>query len=111
MKVSTGDADLTNVTCQSFSSSGSTGDLTMRGLKATERIVMERSTGDVEFELCDAPDIDIKTDTGDVEGTLLSGKLFDAKSDTGRVRVPDPDPAGGRCKVRCSTGSIKITIV
>ena len=81
----------------------------MRKLLADE-IKIERSTGDVEFALCDAPSIDIMTDTGDVEGSLLTGKIFDAKSDTGRVRVPDSDPAGGWCKVRCDTGSIKITV-
>lgn len=109
VKVSTGDTELTEVTCGKLYSEGNTGDLSMRKLLADE-IKIERSTGDVEFALCDAPSIDIKTDTGDVEGSLLTGKIFDAKSDTGRVRVPDSDPTGGRCKVRCDTGSIKITV-
>lgn len=110
VKVSTGDAHLTDVACGKLYSEGSTGDISLKNLIA-EEIVIERSTGDVKFALCDAPSIDIKTDTGNVNGTLLTGKIFDAKSSTGRVRVPDPDATtGGRCKVRCDTGSIKITV-
>ncbi|MBQ8174108.1 MAG: DUF4097 family beta strand repeat protein [Clostridia bacterium] len=110
VNVSTGDVELMAVTCGTFSSRGSTGDLSLKNLIADE-IVIKRSTGDVGFELMNSRDISITTDTGDVEGTLLTGKTFDAQSDTGRVRVPDSDPTTGeRCKVRCSTGSIKITV-
>lgn len=109
--VSTGDVELMAVTCGTFSSNGSTGDFFARNLLGFEKIEIKRSTGDVEFEMMNSRDISIMTDTGDVEGSLLTGKIFDARSDTGRVRTPDSDPSSGeRCKVRCDTGSIKITV-
>jgi len=49
----------------------SRGDLSLRQLLADETRI-QRSPGAVEFALCDAPSIDIKTDTGDVEGSLLT---------------------------------------
>ena len=111
VNVSTGDVELDGVTCGDFFSNGSTGDLSVSYLLAFGKIEIERDTGDVEFEFMNARDILIKTTTGDVEGILTSGKIFDAHSDTGRVRTPDSDPTSGeRCKVRCSTGSIKITV-
>ena len=111
MNVSTGDVELEGVTCGDFYSNGSTGDMSIRYLCAFGKLDIERSTGDVEFEVMQGKDISIKTDTGDVKGSLSTGKIFDAKSDTGRVRVPESDfTSGERCKVRCSTGSIRISI-
>lgn len=107
--VTTGDVELERVTCKSLSMIADTGDLSMESVLASESISIETDTGDVEFEGCDAPQIVIKTDTGDVEGSLLTGKEFITETDTGKVRVPQ-NSAGGRCEVATETGDIKITI-
>lgn len=107
--VSTGRVTLTGVTCASLASEGSTGNLSMTDVIATECFTVERDTGDVHMERCDAQDILIGTDTGNVKGILLSEKRFVASSSTGRVRVPEGTD-GGRCEVRTSTGNITFTV-
>ena len=109
VQVSTGRTELTEVSCGSLVSYGSTGDLRMKELRAAETITVERSTGDVRLEACDAQALEIATDTGDVKGSLLSGKVFIVRSDTGRIRVPETT-AGGKCKITTDTGDIEISI-
>ena len=70
---------------------------------------IERSTGDVELNGCDASEIFIQTDTGDVEGTLLSDKIFITHTDTGRVKVPST-LLGGKCEIYTDTGNILFEI-
>lgn len=108
--VSTGRTTLSNVTCGSLISSGSTGDLRMNDVVANGKIEIERDTGDVKFERCDAAEIFIETDTGNVKGTLLSEKVFIVDTDTGSKDVPKT-VTGGRCEITTSTGDIQITIV
>ncbi|MCQ2427410.1 MAG: DUF4097 domain-containing protein, partial [Clostridia bacterium] len=72
-------------------------------------IAIERSTGDVRFEGCDADELEISTDTGDVTGSLLSSKVFIAHSDTGRIDVPETT-SGGKCKITTDTGDIKLSV-
>ena len=76
---------------------------------ASGRIDLERSTGEVFFDGCDASEIKVKTSTGDVTGTLLSSKVFITHSSTGRIAVPD-SITGGRCEITTSTGAIEIAI-
>ena len=109
IKVSTGDTFLTNVTCESLASTGSTGDITMSGVIASGKFSIERSTGDVKFDKCDAAEIFVLTDTGDVTGTLLSEKIFFPDSDTGKIDVPKTT-SGGKCEITTDTGDIKIRI-
>ena len=75
-----------------------------------EKITIERTTGDVNLNGCDANEIDVKTDTGDITMRLLSGKVFTANSNTGKVEVPDSIADGGICTVATQTGDIQITI-
>lgn len=107
--VSTGYAVLTDVSCKNLISSGSTGDLTMTGVIAAESFSINRDTGDVRFDGCDAATITVRTDTGDVTGSLLSDKVFITQTDTGKVRVPD-STTGGRCEITTDTGDIRITV-
>ena len=109
INVSTGRATVTNVTCQSFFSIGDTGDLTMKNVIASGKISIERGTGDVRFDNCDAAEISVETDTGDVRGSLLSDKIFLIETDTGKVRVPKSD-VGGRCEIETDTGDVIIEI-
>lgn len=106
--VSTGRTELTDIRCNSVISGGSTGNITLNKVVAAEKISLERSTGDVKFDSCDAGEIFVKTDTGDVTGSLLTDKAFIVRTDTGRVDVPKT-LTGGRCEISTNTGDIKIT--
>lgn len=109
VRVSTGRALLSGVECKNLSSTGSTGTLSLENVIAKGKIFAERDTGDVKLSLCDAAEIDIKTDTGDVIGTLLSDKVFITETDTGTVKVPKTTE-GGKCEITTDTGDIKIEI-
>lgn len=109
LTVSTGRVTLCDITCDKFTSKGDTGKISMENVIVTEKLSVERSTGDVKFEKCDAAEIFIETDTGDVKGSLLSDKVFITKTDTGDITVPDT-LSGGRCEITTDTGDINITI-
>ena len=110
VKVSTGKTVLTDVTCHSLISTGSTGDLTLKNTTATNDLNLKRDTGDVRFEACDAGQITVVTSTGDVSGTFRSEKTFAVKTSTGKVRVPDGS-SGGRCGITTSTGDVTIDLI
>lgn len=107
--VSTGKASVTDTQCKSLISSGSTGDISLDNVIAAEKFSVQRSTGDVKFESCDAAEIYVKTDTGDVTGSLLSDKVFITKTDTGSISVPN-SVTGGRCEITTDTGDIEIKV-
>ena len=107
--VSTGKTDLSQITCRNLTSDGSTGDVLLRDVVAAETFSIERSTGDVHFDACDAATLTVTTDTGDIRGTLLTEKVFVAHTDTGRVSVPET-ATGGKCQLTTDTGDIKIAI-
>ncbi|MBE6585579.1 MAG: DUF4097 domain-containing protein [Ruminococcaceae bacterium] len=109
VKVSTGKADLRNLVCQSLSSTGNTGDLLLKNVLAAREFSINRSTGDVTFDGCDAAEIFVTTDTGDVTGTLLSEKVFILQTDTGDTDVPKT-VTGGRCEITTDTGDIRIKL-
>lgn len=108
LTVSTGKTTLTDVNCKNLFSDGSTGDLHLQNVIADEKFSIERSTGDVKLDGCDASEIEIETDTGNVTGSLLSPKIFLVETDTGRIDVPK-STTGGRCQIETDTGNIKIT--
>lgn len=107
--VTTGKTQADSVRCKTLVSDGDTGDIILKNVIAQDMFALERSTGDVLFEACDAQDIFVETDTGDVSGTLLSGKNFEVETDTGRVDVPKTD-RGGRCEISTDTGDIRIKV-
>lgn len=128
-KVSTGRINLTDVNCKSLVSDGDTGDMNLKNVIATEKFDIERDTGDVKFEgcnageifvttdtgdvkfdSCDAGELFITTDTGDVKGTLLSEKIFIPRSKTGKIDAPKT-VNGGRCEVNTDTGDIIISLI
>ncbi len=109
LTVSTGDISVFDVKCQTLLSKGNTGDISLQNVIAEGKFSIERSTGDVKFKKCDAPEIFVTTDTGDVTGSLQSEKIFFAQSDTGRIDVPKTIH-GGRCEIISDTGNIKINI-
>lgn len=108
--VDTGKTVLTDVACESLTSKGETGGIHLERVIAQECISIERDTGSVTFDACDAAEINVKTDTGDVKGSFLSDKIIFARSDTGKTDVPRLT-SGGRCEIESNTGDIKITIL
>ncbi len=110
INVSTGKTSITDVRCKTVISNGNTGDILLQNVIAAEKFSIERSTGDVRFDGCDAADIVVKTDTGDVKGSLLSDKVFIARTDTGRINVPHTT-RGGRCEITTDTGNITVNVV
>lgn len=98
---------LTDITCKSFKSTGDTGDILLKNVIASEKLIIERDTGNVKFDGCDAAEINVETDTGDVMGSLLTEKVFIVDSDTGEVDVPK-STSGGKCEIETDTGNIKI---
>lgn len=107
--VTTGEARLADIACETFGSDGSTGALTLRNVVAAQKLSVDRTTGDVKFDGCDAAEIYAKTNTGDVTGSLLSDKVFITESNMGDVDVPKTT-TGGRCEIYTNTGDIRIKI-
>ena len=109
LTVSTGRVTVSDIVCKNLTSQGVTGDISLKNVISTEKISIERETGDVTLEASDAVEIFITTDTGDVKGNLLTDKVFITKTDTGRIDVPN-SITGGRCEITTDTGNIKISI-
>ena len=110
LMVSTGRVTVSDIVCKNFTSQGDTGDISLKNVISTEKISIERETGDVTLKASDAVEIFITTDTGDVKGSLLTDKVFITKTDTGRINVPN-SITGGRCEITTDTGDIKISIL
>ena len=109
LSVTTGDTELMNISCENLFSKGSTGDIELENVVASQTLSIERSTGDVRFDRCDAPKIVAKTSTGHIKGTLLSDKQFAAQTSTGRVHVPQ-SAGQDTCQLTTDTGNIQIQI-
>ncbi|MBP3592286.1 MAG: DUF4097 family beta strand repeat protein [Clostridia bacterium] len=109
-KNSTGKSTMVNVRCEDLISEASTGSLRMTNVIASEKFTLERDTGEIHFDRCDASEIFAETDTGSVKGTLLTDKIFITKTDTGTINVPE-STQGGKCKITTDTGNITISII
>ena len=109
VKVTTGDMKLSAVTCRNLMATATTGDVALRQVIATEAFTIKCTTGNVVLDACDAASLSVKTTTGNITGTLLTTKVFDAHATTGRVKVPQTTE-GGQCKLRATTGHIKISV-
>lgn len=107
--VSTGKTNMTNIRCKNLIAEGNTGDLSLKQVVASEKFSIQRTTGDVKFDSCDAAEIFVKTETGDVRGYLLTDKIFYAETDTGKIDIPKT-ATGGKCEIYTDTGDIKISI-
>lgn len=109
VSVSTGKTSLNNVRCHVFTTTGDTGRVALTDVIAERRMSIERSTGDVIFDRCDAAVLNVTTDTGDVTGTLLTDKPIKVTTDTGDVQVPESDE-NGASTIDTSTGDVDIRV-
>ncbi|MBR4765861.1 MAG: DUF4097 family beta strand repeat protein [Clostridia bacterium] len=107
--VGTGCTAIETLTCKTFESNGSTGEITLNNAFVSGSISIKRSTGDVTLSNSDSAEINIVTDTGDVTGVLLSGKEFITTTGTGDVSVPQGS-TGGKCEINTDTGDIVFTL-
>ena len=107
--VTTGKTAVTDVVCSDLTSAGGTGDLTATRVIAANRFSIERGTGSVKLDRCDAAELYVRTDTGDVTGALLSDKVFLVTTDTGDIDVPK-STTGGRCEITTDTGDVRMTV-
>lgn len=107
--VSTGEAHLTDVICESGISTGSTGNITLNHVIAAEKISIERTAGNVQLNHCDAAEVYVKITTGDVTGHLLSNKKFVTDTGTGSIDVPATGDRG-RCEIITGTGDVQMAI-
>ncbi len=111
VRMKTGALVMKDFTCGTLETKGSTGSIRMTNVVTRNAMSLERSTGSIHLESCDAENemITIETSTGSVRGSLKTGKIFAAKSSTGSVNVP-ASAEGIPCRITTSTGSIDITI-
>lgn len=109
LRVKTGYTQFVNVSCVNLVSNGDTGSFLLDHVMASETIKIVRTTGDINFDHCDAASLSIETDTGDVTGTLCSGKVFLYETETGRVNLPGT-LTGGACEIVTTTGDIHLKI-
>lgn len=107
INVGTGKSELSDVTCGSIASSGSTGNILLRNAIVYGKLQIDRSTGNIQLDKCDASELKLNTSTGDVTGSLLSEKVYITQSKTGSIHVPKT-ASGGRCEITTSTGDIRI---
>lgn len=67
-------------------------------------------SGSVIFDGCDAEEVSVETLSGSVSGTLLTEKIFFTETNSGNVDVPF-FTEGGVCRVKTSSGNIKISVL
>lgn len=95
--------------CNRLTSGGSTGTAVLQNVVAEASISVERSTGDVRLDRCDAGELSVKTSTGSVTGSLPTEKVFVTHTDIGRVDLP-ATAVGGKCEISTTTRDIRIRI-
>lgn len=106
---STGDVSL-ETSAKKINIESSTGKIKLNNTIA-EEIKIKSSTGDVSLIDSDASSlIDIHTSTGDVNAVLLTGKTFEVETSTGVPKVPGSTVGAPICRIKTSTGDIKVTI-
>lgn len=105
-----GEQFLQSVRAGSVSSQTSSGDIELTDVVADGKLSAATTSGDIHLTHADGGEVALESTSGDVHGSLCSPKYYDACSNSGSVSLPSPDPAGGLCYVRTTSGSIHLTI-
>lgn len=108
--ISVGDVLVNDVNTCELDITSVTGDIELNSVTAEDWISVSTITGDVEFDRCDAADVEIQVTTGDISGSFLRAMDFDANASTGDIIIPRADEDGGRCRLTTGTGDITIDI-
>ena len=109
LESSTGDIMVKNTNCKNLTAKASTGKISLENTLVEDHIEIGTSTGNVHFTDSDANTLNVKTSTGNVKGNLKTDKTFETDTSTGKVSVP-AGTTGGLCKIKTSTGDIKIEV-
>ena len=86
------------------------GEIGLWRVTSSEMLVLETTSGDIEFSRLDATGICINTTSGDVEGNLVKAMNFKTDTTSGRVRTPDSDYSAGICEINTTSGDIEISL-
>ena len=105
----TGRIKVSNMTPEAVELEADTGAIELTNVVCSGDLRCETETGSIRLEDVDAANLYLEADTGSISGTIRTEKTFVAKSSTGSVRVPE-GTGGGRCEVKTSTGSIRLSI-
>jgi DUF4097 and DUF4098 domain-containing protein YvlB len=109
IKTSTGDIELEDVKCKKLTATASTGKVKLDKVLVEDHIELKTSTGSIKLIDSDANTLNIESSTGSVTGNLKTDKTFNVESSTGKKDYPQ-HTTGGECKIKTSTGNIKIEI-
>ena len=105
-----GEVNISGVLGNDLYITSTSGDIELYDVLMTGRLTINGTSSDIEFERCDAKNIEIVTTSGDIEGSFLTPKSFDADTTSGDERVPYPS-SGDPCRLRTTSGDIEIFIV
>lgn len=105
-----GDLLLRSVRADSVSVQTSSGDIELADVIATGKLSAAATSGDIHLAHADGGEVSLESSSGDVHGSLCSPKYYDASSNSGSVSLPSPDPTGGFCYIRTTSGDIRLTI-
>ncbi len=110
VKTSSGEVVLDNVIADEISLASLSGRIRLNDTSAKVSANIKSTSGSINLESFDAPEIVIKSTSGSVYGNLLSGKIFDVKTTSGGINCPESDKDGGVCRVETTSGSVKFKI-
>lgn len=110
VKTTSGEVELSRVTARALDVTTTSGGIGLRLVRAEGDARLETVSGGVELRDFDAAGIAIKTSSGEVDGTLLSPKNFVTDTVSGDVRTPASDPSAGTCKIKTTSGDIRLEI-
>ena len=105
-----GNVTVTDTACKSFSSTGKSGGLYMKNVVARRYFSIDRTSGNLMLDGCDAGVGYLVTGSGNVTGSWLSSKIFEVKTSSGNKDLPSTT-SGGKCRVTTGSGNITMTIL
>ncbi len=108
---SSGNINLFDITASSaLNLSAVSGNIKITDASSYEKAEIKTSSGNISFSGFDSQDIYIEASSGNVTGALLTGKLFDVRTTSGTSSYPDHFIEGGSCKIKTTSGNVKIEI-
>lgn len=105
-----GEQNLHSVRAGSVSVLASSGDIELSDVIADGKLSAATTSGSIRLAHADGGELSLESTSGSVRGSLCTPKYYDARSNSGSVSLPSPDPNGGLCYVRTTSGSIHLTI-
>lgn len=108
IRLSTGDVDFENLTCQSLKINGSTGDTALDNLKVLGDAYIKRSTGDIELdEITVGGKTEVHVSTGCVEIEKITTATLKSTGNTGEMWLADATVTDD-LEINRSTGKVEL---